>query len=67
MTDTEFRVALIQLGMSRKQFADRIGRDMGTISRWAAGSHPIPRVVDVVVELLRYKAAMNGASNPEAT
>jgi hypothetical protein len=67
MTDTEFRVALIQLGYERKSFAEFLRRDVETVSRWSRGEQDIPHYVEVIVDLLRYKAAMNGASNPEAT
>lgn len=59
MKASDFRVALIQLGISQKRFAELIGYRDETISRWATGKGEIPRVAELVIELLRYKASLN--------
>jgi DNA-binding transcriptional regulator YiaG len=61
MTATDFRVALAQLDIPQKRFAEMTGYRAETVSRWATGDQPVPRVAELVVELLRYKATMSPA------
>ncbi len=57
MTATDFRVALVQLDIPQKRFAEMTGYRAETVSRWATGDQPVPRVVELAVELLQYKAS----------
>jgi DNA-binding transcriptional regulator YiaG len=66
MTATDFRVALVQLDISQKRFAEMTGYRVETVSRWATGENPIPGVVELVVDLLRYKASMNPTAGEAA-
>jgi transcriptional regulator with XRE-family HTH domain len=60
MTKDQFREALKSAEWSQKQFAERMGFDAATVSRWASGKRPIPqhieeylRVVVAVAEVLK--------------
>ncbi len=53
MTGADFRIALIYLDIPQKRFAAMTGYRAETISRWATGSQPVPRVVELTVDLLR--------------
>ena len=57
MTAADFRIALVQLDIPQKRFAEMTGYRAETVSRWATGDNPVPRVVELAVELLRYKAS----------
>ncbi len=59
--NTPFRIALIELGIPQNDFAEMTGYRAETVSRWATGDQPVPQVVELAVELLRYKASMNPA------
>ena len=52
MTAHEFRVALSRLDMPQWKFAESIGYRQETVSRWARGHDPIPRVVELVATFL---------------
>jgi DNA-binding transcriptional regulator YiaG len=67
MTGSELHHALTQLRLSQRHFARMIGRDEATVSRWISGAKDLPPYVDMAVDSLRYRAVLNGASNPEAT
>jgi hypothetical protein len=53
MTAADFRVALVQLDIPQKRLAEMMGYRAETVSRWATGENPVPRVAELVVELLR--------------
>jgi len=57
MTAADFRIALVQLDIPQKRFAEMTGYRAETVSRWATGDNPVPRVVELAVELLQYKAS----------
>ena len=56
ITAADFRLALAQLNVPQKRFAEMTGYRAETVSRWATGENPVPRVVELAVELLLYKA-----------
>ncbi len=56
MTKTQFRNALSQLGMSQGQAAEALDVTLRTISNWANGHWPIPRVVELAIAYLLLKS-----------
>lgn len=57
MTKTQFRHALSQLGLSQGQAAKALDVTLRTISNWANGHWPIPRVVELAILYLQTKGA----------
>jgi transcriptional regulator with XRE-family HTH domain len=53
MTGIELLVALRELSLSQRAFAERIGYREETVSRWVRDREPIPIVVEVAVTALR--------------
>jgi transcriptional regulator with XRE-family HTH domain len=53
MTAHEFRDSLGILGLTQREFCERLGVDENTVGRWARGKVPVPRYVEYVLELLR--------------
>ena len=43
MKPEKFKDALSQLGMSQAKFAERMGIDATTVSRWMQGHTPLPQ------------------------
>lgn len=51
MTSTDLKHALKSLGWSQAYFADRLGVDLATVSRWANGHLPVPQYAVSYLEL----------------
>lgn len=56
MTPDALRQALADLGYTQTAFADYIGVHRLTVNHWLTGRHPVPRYVDVIIELLTERA-----------
>ena len=56
MSAADFRVALAQLDMPQRRFAELTGYRTETISRWAKGRTKIPQNVTFIISLLRDQA-----------
>lgn len=56
MTGRELGAALKSLGLSGAAFAERIGVDPHTVSRWHANQRPVPGYAGKFIELLRQLA-----------
>jgi transcriptional regulator with XRE-family HTH domain len=63
MTATDFRVALAQLDIPQKRFAEMTGYRNETVSRWATGSKTIPPNVELIVRLMLVPGAMPAVNN----
>jgi transcriptional regulator with XRE-family HTH domain len=53
MTPSKLRDALHELKWSQKAFADKIGMDADTVSRWSTGKTPVPPLVAEYLRLAR--------------
>lgn len=51
MTPEEFRAEMKRLGIRQVTFAWMTGMAPTTVSRWAKGIQPVPKWVDLVLEL----------------
>ena len=56
MTPDALRQALADLGYTQAAFADYIGVHRLTVQHWLIDRYPVPRYVDVIIELLRERA-----------
>jgi len=61
MTADEFNAALVELGMSQRAFAGRVGTTHETVNRWARGKKPIPSWVSRMIPLLKTALAHDDA------
>ena len=52
MTPAELKSARKSLGLTVKQFASVVGVTRDAVCKWESGARPIPRYVEVIVELL---------------
>lgn len=73
MTGPELKAALRRIGMSQREFAQRIAYRQETVSRYVRGHDEIPAVVRVAVEGLlngpvipRGISSTNGADNEQS-
>jgi|1186.fasta_scaffold1215636_2 transcriptional regulator with XRE-family HTH domain len=64
MTLEEFRAALDDLGVTQQWFAQAIGVDIMTVSRWARARVDVPGWVSVMLYLLR-RERERGPDRPE--
>lgn len=53
MTTDQFRLALASLGISQAEFAVIIDRTPTMVSRWAQGNAPIPKMVCILLTILK--------------
>jgi len=56
MTNTEFRAALKELGLSQRWLVERLGVETSTVNRWALGKAPVPKPIEYILQLLREKS-----------
>jgi DNA-binding transcriptional regulator YiaG len=52
VTADALRTALSRLGLSQAAFAHYIGVHRLTVLHWLDGTYPVPRTVEVIIELL---------------
>ena len=52
MTPTELRAARLDLKLTQRQLAEKLGRHRMTVSRWERRSWPIPRAITLAIETL---------------
>lgn len=53
MTCKQLREALDELGITQVGFARFIGVDERTVRSWVGGLYPVPRYVEILVDLLK--------------
>lgn len=56
MTPDALRQALAALGLSQTAFASYLGVHRLTVHKWCTGKLPVPRTVEVIVQLLTERA-----------
>jgi DNA-binding transcriptional regulator YiaG len=53
MTPADLKSARKSLGLSAQQFADLVGVTRDAVCKWEAGHRQIPKMLDLVIELLQ--------------
>jgi hypothetical protein len=50
MSAAEFRAALAALDMTQKRLAELLEADKATPNRWALGTRPVPKAVELLLQ-----------------